>query len=87
MMKSVLFSLLLSLPANAVIPAEFQQLFERAHYQQLLADIAAQPNARQDPDLMLLQAVLVDEFKHEPERLDSIMGRLGQIKRPAQLSA
>jgi hypothetical protein len=38
-------------------------------------------------DLMLLQAVLVDEFKHEPERLDSIMGRLGQIKRPAQLSA
>ncbi|CAM5223236.1 tetratricopeptide repeat protein [Alishewanella longhuensis] len=71
MMKSVLFSLLLSLPANAAIPAEFQQLFDRAHYQQLLADIAAQPDARQDPDLMLLQVrtLIQQQFREEANTL------------------
>lgn len=70
-MKSVLFSLLLSLPATAAIPAELQQLFDRAHYQQLLADIAAQPNARQDPDLMLLQvrSLIQQQFREEANTL------------------
>lgn len=55
MMKSVLLSLLLSLPAGTTIPVELQDLFERAHYQQLLTEIAAKEESRQDPDLMLLQ--------------------------------
>lgn len=71
MMKSVLFSLLLSVPVDATIPAEFQQLFARAQYQQLLANIAAQPHARQDPDLMLLQVrtLIQQQFREEANTL------------------
>lgn len=70
-MKSVLFSLLLSLPATAATPAELHQLFERARYQQLLAEIAAQPDTRQDPDVMLLQVrtLIQQQFREEANTL------------------
>ncbi|GGW57854.1 hypothetical protein GCM10008111_12510 [Alishewanella tabrizica] len=71
MMKSVLFSLLISLPATATVPAELQQLFEQARYQQLLTDIAATPSARQDPDIMLLQVrtLIQQQFLEEANTL------------------
>lgn len=71
MMKSVLFSLLFSLPATAAVPVELQQMFEHARYQQLLAEIAAQPDARQDPDVMLLQvrALIQQQFREEANTL------------------
>lgn len=71
MMKSVLFSLLMSLPASATIPAELQHLFDQARYQQLLTDIAAQPQARENPDLMLLQvrALIQQQLREEANAL------------------
>lgn len=71
MMKSVLFSLLLNLPVNATPPAELQQLFERARYQQLLNEIAAKQDAYQDPDVMLLQvrALIQQQFREEANTL------------------
>lgn len=70
-MKSVLFSLLLSLPATAEIPAELQQLFERARYQELLSELAIRQDARQDPELMLLQVrvLIQQQFREEANTL------------------
>lgn len=70
-MKSILFSLLLSLPATAEIPAELQQLFERARYQELLNELAIRQDARQDPELMLLQVrvLIQQQFREEANTL------------------
>lgn len=71
MMKSVLFSLLMSLPESAATPVELQQLFEQARYQQLLTKISTHPDARQDPEIMLLQVrtLIQQQFREEANAL------------------
>lgn len=67
MIKAVLLSLLVSLPVAATVPSELQQLFDRAHYQQLLLKIDNDAAARRNPDIMLLQVrtLIQQQFREE----------------------